>query len=218
MLPLLSTLAAAALVAGPSSAGAEVECQGVPNCTTVAGPWVQAAPQQYVDQYAATWGGNCPNGYELEGTDWNSPNPFQLDVYVQQISGLPVNGAGLGIMFLAVNQTNTTYTFQPLMGCENLTGQPQQPSAGGKRTRTLTKSLAPNRVKRFKHGCKGKEKLLGSGHAAGFFQVTPPKGKELRDVTVRRKVVKGEIRVKVRTGPRAGDDEKVAIQIHAFCR
>jgi hypothetical protein len=228
---LLILVAAGALVAlaAPGAAQAEVECkdqndQPIAGCVTFEGPWVSVPEPQTYGQVGATWNANCPqSGANAVGSDWNSPNPYAIDVFVQQISGTTVYEDALNVSFLATHSSGRAQTFQPLIGCQppgnslSAGGASAAAKRGSKPVRRVaTKTLRPNRLHRFTHGC-GKKKLLGSGSGVGFFQKRPPSVKELSDLRVRRSESGGKVRVRVKTGQLVGDDEKVRIQIHAVC-
>jgi hypothetical protein len=219
LLLVVSSLAAWGVVAG--TAAAAVECEDIANCTSVPNtPWVAVAPKQEPDDYGATWTVNCPAGSQAVGSDWNAAgNQNNLSVYVQQGSGVLVYGLLPSEYFLAVNHTPRKVSFQPLVGCQPINAASAGAAGfGGVVRRVVSHRLRPSRIATFTHSCRAGERLVHSGSGVGFFQRRPPSRRELRDVTVSREQGRRLIAVRVKTGPRVGDDERVRLQIHATCR
>ncbi len=225
---LLASIAVGALIAATPPAMGEVECAGAQNCVTQAGPWVNVPSQTQPDQFGAMWGANCTNG-EAVGSDWNPDpdhNPFDLDVFVEQGSGILIYGQGIGEEFLSVNRTRKAETFQPLIGCQTFSAaaaatQARALASGQAppvKRRISTHRIKPRRVRTFTRHCRAGEHLVDSGAGVGFFTARPPSDRELRDLHIRRKEHGNEVRVTVRTGRRVGDNERVQLQLHALCQ
>ena len=203
------------------TAAAEVECEGIANCTSVPNtPWVAVLPPQAPDTYGATWTVNCPTADVAVGSDWNVVgNQNKLSVYVQQGSGVLVYGQPQGAYFLAVNNVTKPVSFQPLVGCQPLSAARAAQVAGPRAVRRIkSRGLRPDRTRTFTHGCRAGERLVTSGLGVGFFQKGPPSARELRDLEVSREQGRRRVAVRVKTGSRVGDDERVRLQIHAVCR
>jgi hypothetical protein len=229
---------AAALVAAPA-ASAKVECQGVANCTTVAGPWVAVTKPTDPTDYGAMWTGFCPTESMVAGTDWAVPDPTHagyLDVYIEQASGAPIYGIN-GLSFIALNRTAKPLTFQPLIGCQPFDSAAARASTAGRsRSKTVgctltdprcareqrvaVHDLRPGRVFTFTHRCRKGERLVRGGSGVGFFEKRPPSRRELAEVEVSRRErrgARGRMTVRIRTGAHVGDDERVQAQVHTFC-
>jgi hypothetical protein len=217
-LTVVASVCVLGALALPSSSAAEVECVGIQNCTTVTGPWVAVPPQQQLDEFDVTWGMVCPPGFSLQGSDWTAPNRFNFIVFLEQLSGFTIFGQQAGVKFIAANVTSGPLSLRTMVGCRPTSSARAAQSEGGRTTRIVTRRLQAGRVHRFGHGCRRGERLLASGHGVGFFQDSPPSARELRQLSSTRRERRGRVRVRVNTGPRVGDDERVEVQIHAVCR
>jgi hypothetical protein len=230
VIPLARLLLAAGVcgvltLAGASPALADVECtntyngQPIANCTTLTGPWVAVPAVQRTDQPTiANWASTCPSGNAV-GADYQLETLFsQLSVYVYLDAGVTVYSRSNGVAFLAVNTVSrAAVSFRPLTGClrESAAAVGQGRSI---RRRIATRRLRPGRARTYSHGCRSGERLVSGSAGVGFFQRRPPTARELRQLRVRHGLRRGRVRVRVRTGKLVGDDERVALQIHAVCR
>jgi hypothetical protein len=209
----------AALVAAPG-ASASVECDGVPDCRSVEGPWV-AVPSLDDASDVVIWDVRCPNGTSLAGSDWVADSTRAgLAVAAEQFPDLELY-SGVDLAFIGLNQTRTARTFQPLIGCQNSAGSTRAVAAGapnGPTRRIVTRTVRPERRAVYRHRCPGGERLVRSGSGVGFFEDDSPTARELADLEVTRTQRNGRVRVRVETGDLVGDDERVRIQIHAICR
>jgi hypothetical protein len=159
------------------------------------------------------------------------------------VSRDPGSGTGLpqGADFLGTNNSLTVWdgvwtgtnprdiSFQPLIGCIPAPSQAPgtasrrahapRPPRGSERRRVRVKSveLQPSRVIDVTHGCSKGERLASHRHAVGFFSEQPPTRAEMNDVAVTVRKKHNRLAVHVVTGPHAGDDERVSLQIHATC-
>jgi hypothetical protein len=70
----------------------------------------------------------------------------------------------------------------------------------------------------FSHRCRPGERFVHSASGVGFFKDQPPSARELRDVKIDHRERHGRAVVRGTTGRRAGDNERVALQIHVTCR
>jgi hypothetical protein len=224
MLPFVLVLA----VMAPSAA-AEVECQNqdgsqIPGCTSVQGPWLQNQPTPEGDpnEYGVRWFMNCLGGRVVLGTDWDAPSSAVdvQTVFIWQLFHQLLRDNTFGLEFVGVNLTERVLTFMPLVGCGALTTAAKARSAAiqAKGRRTITHNLRPNREVTFRHGCGPRQRYLHSTSGVGFFEDQPPSARELREVRVQHRERGGRAIVKVSTGRRAGDDERVALQVHVYCR
>jgi hypothetical protein len=223
-LRLLPFVVVLAVMAPP--AAAEVECQDASGCTRVQGPWVQNKPMGPSDPNGyVIWTMACPSGHVVFGTDWDAADStaqhFQ-SVYIPQPFHMRLTGLLLfSVEFLGVNHyTEGVLTFMPLIGCvgDPLAARARAAGILARRHRTFTHNLRPNREVTFRHGCRRGQRYLHSTSGVGFFKDQLPSARELRDVRVQHRERRGRAIVKVTTGRRAGDDERVALQIHVHCR
>jgi hypothetical protein len=223
LLPLLVVLG----VTAPPAA-AEVECRfmdgtSIPGCTSTGGPWVSVPKQSDPNDFGAIWTMECATGQSVVGTDWDAPSFLQrslLHIYIRQFSNQGVYGNVPGVDFLAVNGTPNSRTFMPVIGCASGPAAAKARVAGFRRAtqRTVTHNLRPSRTVTFRHKCRRGERLAHSNSAVGFFKEQRPSARELADVMVDHRQRRGRAIVKVATGRRAGDNERVAVQVHVTCR
>jgi hypothetical protein len=225
LLPLVTLLVVAGVTAPP--AAAEVECQfqdgtPIPGCTSSEGPWVSVPKETVANTYGAIWTASCPTGSDMVGTDWNAPTFTQmslLHIYIRQASNQGIYGLVSGTDFLAVNGHTEALSFQPLLGCTANNAARARSSGFSRATqRTVTHNLRPSRMVTFRHRCRRAEQLAHSASAVGFFKEQPPSARELRDVKIVHRQRRGRAIVQVTTGRRAGDNERVALQVHVTCR
>jgi phage FluMu protein Com len=225
---LVVSIAAAASVAAPSSSAASAECARLSNCETLTGPWVVVPFASDGQPPDAQWEMYCPPGppyRNVLGTDWNLNLPFQINVFINQNSGFPIYNDSSSAIFFATNTSNEPGSFQPLIGCQinPLSFSARNATAGASAgaqavNRVATKRLGPGRTRTYSHRCQRGEKLLKVETGIAFFKQKPPSAKELNGLLVERENHRNKIRVKVRTGRKAGDNEPVFLQIHALCR
>lgn len=212
-------LAVGALAAGPALAADE--CDGLPVCLPVAGPWV-VVPAAGVDYELA-----CPlAGYVIGGTDARVV-ARDVDVSFRGESGSPI-GPGVttrrSAVFNAVRAFagRGTTSFQPFIGCIPTRG-------GGGRALTGAAAIKPtqavrsvvvnaavrSRSKTVRVACPAGSQLVGSTHAAAFRQTVPPSAAQLGAVRVRRAVVDGVVVASITTSDAAGP--RAEVQVRALC-
>lgn len=224
LLRLLPLLVVLGVVAPP--AAAQVECQDmnglqISGCISTDGPWVSAPPRTGDNQYAGVWEVDCQPNQALVGTDWTTPSFLQLGdllVYIQQFGAQRLFGDAPGALFLAVNPKTAARSFMPSIGCLPSSATAGARAAGFRAPRTFTHNLRPGREATHRHRCRRGERLVHSTTGVGFFKEQPPSARELRDVEVDHRQRRGRAIVTVTTGRRAGDNERVALQIHVTCR
>ncbi len=215
----LLLVSCAALAVAPA-ASAEVECDGIPRCTTATGPWV-SVPTIDDPWDVVIWDVRCTGGASAAGSDWVADSTRAgLEVAVQQFPSIDLY-SGPDLDFIGVNQTRTARSFQPLVGCQSNAGSARAGAAGapnGDTRRIVTRTVKPGRLAVYRHRCRRGERLVRSALGVGFFEDDPPTPAELADIDVTRMQRNGRIRVRVETGDSVGDDEQVRLQIHAICR
>lgn len=219
---VVAALAAGALAATATPAGATTECDGLPICVPVAGPWVSVAPANGVEFQLS-----CPRGFVVAGLD-SELSVRPIDVWFRGLNGSPVSPgrttareAIFGASY--VGEGAPAPTFRPHVGCVPTSG-------GGSRIPTAVGAYPPARavVRRVRDvflklgrqhvtlGCPGGERLVGGTHAVGFFSTAPPSGRAVRSVAVTRALRGGHVVVDVRTGP-AAVAAHGTIQVAAIC-
>ena len=233
---LLAGLLAAAIGAGVGvpAANAGSECEGLPECIRVVGPWV-SVPAGPVPTYFRV---RCPGrGQTVGGLDADLPRGRGgVDVTFLGALGGPIGPGittGRDVVFVALAMVPRAVTFRPLLGCIPATG-------GGGRSRTSYQPsrrlhavaqpavVGPTLVRRVKtvrlrdearqtvsHACRPKERLLSSSSAIAFRTRTAPTAAQLRSVRVSDRRVGARVVATVRGRPPAG--MRVELQIHAMC-
>jgi hypothetical protein len=157
-------------------------------------------------------------------------SPFKL--YVTRWLG----GSGDGLTstgtarFFAVNFALVGVSIKPIVGCVAIPlgaavgdGQPPQLAVGDGRQpepiiRVREVELSPSRTATHEHRCQPGERLVGGEPGVLFHKEEAPSAREIRQVKVVHHVTRDRIRVRVRTGPDVGDDERVTLQMIAHCR
>jgi hypothetical protein len=231
---LVALVTAAALVVAAPSGAATRECLLLPQCTSVAGPWVVFSPLGQIPIPAGTAVG-CPdsaNGgmqlpvgsdYELDGP--GGPGGSFINVNVTRF----MPGPGVGLItgsvayFWAVSLSRDSGAFRPHVGC---IPRPTAQAAGIARAqalpasvvRTRTMRLRPSRTVRASHRCRRGEPLVHGLAGVRFHRERAPTAREIADVTVTHRTRDGRVHARVRTGPAVGDRERVTLQIIAICR
>jgi hypothetical protein len=217
--PLIPLVLLGCVAAAAAPASAEVECEGIDNCTTQQGPWIAVPVKTAPDSWQAAWTGQCTGDAQIAGSDWNSANPNSLDIFVEQTTKDPIYDESDLLLLVAANRGTTARSFQPLLGCIPAQAASGRAAAGRNAVlRVSAHRLSPGDRVAFTHRCRRGERLMKSGSSVGFFQKRPPSGRELAGLEVRHRQRGGRARVEVRTGPRAGDDERVELQVNLHCR
>lgn len=232
---LLVGLLAAALGAGERApvASAGTECEGLPECIRVVGPWV-AVPLGPVPTYFRV---QCPGrGQTVGGLDADLPRGGGVDVTFLGALGGPVGPGittGREIVFVALATRPRPAAFRPLLGCIPAAG-------GGGRSRTsfepmrrlaavtrpavvgpvLTRRVKTVRLREAarqtaSYSCRSAERLLGFSTAIAFRTRAAPSTAQLGSIRANGRRVGGRIVVTVRGEPPAG--VRVELQIHAVC-
>jgi len=232
----LTALLAAAVGSGVGApaASAGTECEGLPECIRVVGPWV-SVPAGSTPTYFRV---RCPGpGQTVGGLDADFPRGGGgVDVTFLGALGGPVGPGittGREVVFVAFATRPQAGTFRPLLGCIPASG-------GGGRSRTSyvpTRRLAavarpgavgPVLTRRVKtvqlregarqsisHSCRPTERLLSFSTALAFRTRTAPSTARLTSVHASARRVDGRVLVTVRGRPPAG--VRVELQVHAVC-
>jgi hypothetical protein len=217
--------AAAASVAAPAGAG--TECEKLPVCIRVVGPWVQVPAAESPTYYRLS----CPGrGQTIGGLD--ADRSGRVDVTFLGALGGPVSPGvttGRDADFVARSARGIA-AFRPRLVCIPANG-------GGGRSRTVyepPRSLTAavpvepviRRVKtvrvrgaptqRVSHGCRPGERLLSFSHAIAFHSKRAPSAATLASVRATSRRAGRRVIVTIRTaGLPSG--LQVEVQIHALC-
>lgn len=225
----VAVVAAVVAVMAPSAAAQTRECLLLPQCTSVAGPWVVFSPLGPKPLPAGTTV-DCPDDpqqlpvgsdYELDG-----PGAPWQDVMVTRAMTAP--GVGLitdntAYFWALALSPNSSGAFRPHVGCipwPKGQAAPQTATAQTAATsvvRTRTTRLRPSRTVRSSHRCLPGERLVRGLAGVRFHRERPPTARELRDVTMTHRTRGRRVHARVRTGPTVGDHERVTLQVLAIC-
>jgi hypothetical protein len=225
---LCALVVAGAALAVVTPAGGANECDGLMVCIPVAGPWVVVPSSTGVPRERVEFQLTCPRGYVVGGTDARvSLRP--IDVGFIGTVGSPVNPGittSRSAVFLGTyvgRSSGTAPTFKPFIGCMPTAG-------GGSRVPTSVSQLRPGRpatlrakTVRLRPGsttvtqrCASGERLVGGGHAFGFFTRTPPSASLVAGVSGSQRITGENVAVRV-----SGDAElagvRAVVQVQALC-
>lgn len=228
--------ALAALAPGAqSSARAGTECNGLPICIPVAGPWVKIPPQSGTRRLPTYYHQSCPGGSVIGGLDAEVTHR-SIELSFAGTLGGPISPGVTTATAAVFAGTETSAlslptAFKPLLGCI--------PGGGGGRGRTtrppsrsLTSAAAERgdptvrRVKTFRllagrstsgsHGCRRDERLVSFAHAIAFHMKRAPTARQLSGVDAQANARGGRIRVTGRAGP-VVSGLRVRVQVQAVC-
>lgn len=234
--PFLAVLVAAALGSGVGAptASAGTECEGLPECIRVVGPWVSVSAGPTPTYFRV----RCPGpGQTVGGLDADYPRGGGgVDVTFLGALGGPVGPGittGRDIVFVAFATRPRAGTFRPLLGCIPATGGGGRSRTSYEPRRTLSAVARPaavgpvltRRVKTVRladiarqsmsHRCRPAERLLSFSTAIAFRTRTAPSTARLGSVSASARRVGSRVLVTVRGRPPAG--VRVELQIHAVC-
>jgi hypothetical protein len=220
-------LAAAAVVAGAAHpAAARNECNGLPICVPVAGPWVVVPTGKGVPRPRVDFQLSCPRGYIVGGLDADLSHRA-IDISFSGTMGAPVN-PGITTSRAAVFSAIFTGggvaapSFRPHIGCMPASGGGGIPTLAAyyppgrptlRRVKELT--LFPQQRVRVVDACAPGERLLAASHAIGFWLEQPPPASLVHRISAARTVRNGRISVAVRTGPLG--PARAMVQVLALC-
>jgi hypothetical protein len=225
-LVLLAALAAAAAAFGVAPAGATNECNGLPICVAVAGPWVLVpvarTPQRPHVEFRMT----CPKGYVAAGLDAELSDRA-IDVSFSGRLGAPVN-PGItterAVVFfgLYAGAGAKAPSFRPHIGCMPASGGGGIPTLaavyppGKPVVRRVTETtLYAGRKLRVFAACAPGERLVGAAHAVAFWTPQPPTAALAAQVSAVQ-AVRGE-RVRVDVTTRKLGSARALLQVAAVC-
>ena len=230
-----AAVAAALAPAAQPDAHAATECNGLPVCIPVAGPWVKVPPQSGSARRPTYYHQSCPAGSVIGGLDAEVTHR-SIELSFGGLLGGPISPGvttATAAVFAATETSRLPLptAFKPLLGCV--------PGGGGSRGRTLrppTRSLTSGaaergdptvrRVKSFRlrsgrtttasHRCGPDERLVSFAYAVAFHQKRAPTARQLDDVEARGSASDGRIRVTARAGALLRG-LRVRVQVQAVC-
>jgi hypothetical protein len=176
---IVAVVSALAVAALPGTASAANECNGVPKCIPIEGPWV-AVPTHGEVVFALS----CPHGQGIiAGTDADASS---LDVRVtfDGILGAPVafgRTTHSSVLFRGVSARHKEGSFKPAIGCipspasvRNTIAAQQTPVGPPLDLRFKTVSLKPGTQTTVTVSCPAGELLVDSWSATAFNSSSPP--------------------------------------------
>jgi hypothetical protein len=168
-----------AVLVVPGTAGAQNECQGVPTCIPVEGPWV-VVPASGEVEFALS----CPQGKGIvAGTDVLASS---LDVHVTFDGnlGAPIaygRTTSTGVLFRAVSGRHRLGSFKPFIGCIPAPASVRntiaaKPTPAGPPLQLVSKlvRLSPGNQKVVTLGCPSGQALVDSWSTPSFDTVNEP--------------------------------------------
>ena len=172
-------VAALAAIAVPGTAGAQNECNGVPTCVPVEGPWV-VVPANGEVIFALS----CPQGKGIvAGTDALASS---LDIHATFDGnlGAPIafgRTTTTGVLFRAVSGRHHAGSFKPFIGCipapasvRNTIAAKPSPTGPPLQLESRVVKLNPGYQKVFTIGCPPGEALVDSWSTPAFDSINEP--------------------------------------------
>lgn len=178
-LPLLLAAGARAAVAPPVSIASPKECNGLPRCIAVPGPWVAVPASGGVDYLL-----QCPGGKGIVGGTDALVTSQAIQVSFDGIPGSPVSfgrTTNYEVLFRAVAADHRAGAFQPFIGCiptqgstRTTTGVAVEPLGPPLTLVAKTVALVPGAARSGALACPSGERLADSWTATAFGTALPP--------------------------------------------
>jgi hypothetical protein len=220
---LLGALVAAlAVLAVPGLAGAAGECNGIPRCIPVEGPWV-AVPANGEAKFML----QCPQGRGIiAGTDAQGSSQ-DIRATFDAILGAPVafgRSTNSTALFRAVSAHHHAGLFKPFVGCipaptavRNTIATKAKPLGAPLDLRAVTLKLTPGFQRTVTLGCPNGESLVDSWTATAFGSLNPPSPALASAVTVKSQIVKGQARMTIFASEALPRAAQAQLQIGVRC-
>ena len=216
---LVAALAAAAVTGGATAAG---ECNGIPRCIPVEGPWV-AVPANGEAKFLL----QCPQGRGIiAGTDAQASSQ-DVRATFDAILGAPVafgRSTNSSVLFRAVSAHHRAGLFKPFIGCipaptavRNTIATKASPLGAPLDLRAVTLTLTPGFQRTVTLGCPNGEALVDTWSATAFGAATPPSPALATAVTVKSKIVKGQARLTIFASEALPRAAQAQLQIGVRC-
>ena len=196
---LVTLLAVAAL---PGPAGAANECNGIPSCLPVEGPWVAVPARGEV-----VYGLACPQRKGIiAGTDGLATSS-DIRASFDGILGSPVafgRTTNTAVLFRAVSAHHRAGAFKPFIGCiptpsavRNTTAAKATPIGPPLDLRFASLQVKPGFQRVVKLSCPAGETLVDSWNATAFSTAKPPAPGLASAIKVQSHVIGGRVQVSV---------------------
>jgi len=176
MVVLVASLAAAAL---PGTSSAANECNGIPRCVPIEGPWV-SVPRDGEVVFAL----QCPHKQGIVGGTDADASSIDIRVSFDGIPGSPVafgRTTHTQALFRAVSAHHAGGAFKPAIGCipapssvRNTIAAKPTPSGPPLDLKFTNVPLTPGAQKTVTISCPQGESLVDAWSATAFDSATPP--------------------------------------------
>jgi hypothetical protein len=216
-----------ALMAGSAPAQAADECDGLMVCVPVAGPWVAVPVGTSVPRPHVEYQLRCPRGHIVGGLDAELTDRGIDITFIGEL-GSPVNPGittSRAVVFVAsyVGSSARAPTFRPHIGCMPASGGGRVPTAvaailkpGNPTIRRVQTAPVRPGTRTVASGCRGREVLVGAGHAFGFPGRRPPTESAVALVRGSQAISGQRVLVRARGDAELGRIRAV-VQVHAVC-
>jgi len=219
---LLACLGALAAAAGSGVAGAADECNGIPRCIPVEGPWVSVPPSGEVKFLL-----QCPQGRGVvAGTDALADTQDVRSTF-DAILGSPVSfgrSTSSVVLFRAVSAHHRAGLFKPFIGCipspsavRNTIATKATPVGAPLDLRALTLKLTPGFQRTITVACPSGEALVDTWTATAFTGQSPPSPALASAVTVKSRIVKGSARLTIFASESLPRAAQAVLQVGVRC-
>lgn len=211
---VLLVAAVPALAGGvPSTGAATNECDGLPVCVPVAGPWVVVPTTGAVPRTTVRFQLSCPPGHVVGGLDAELTDR-SIDLSFAGRLGSPVNpgiSTQRAALFTAIyaGPGAAAASFRPHLGCIPSAGgggriptalsavfKPGEPTVN----RVSTVRVQAGATRRVVRRCNRGERLVDGWHALAFRSGTPPTAAQVNALSATRSVRADRIVVSARGG------------------
>jgi len=212
-------LAAAAM---PGGAGAAGECNGIPRCIPVEGPWV-SVPANGESKFLL----QCPQGRGIvAGTDAEASSQ-DVRASFDAILGSPVSfgrSTSTSTLFRAVSAYHRAGLFKPFIGCipaptsvRNTIATKASPPGAPLDLRAVILKLTPGFQRTVTLACPNGESLVDSWSATAFASVVPPSPALASAVQVKSRIVKGHAELTIFASEALPRSAQAQLQIGVRC-
>jgi hypothetical protein len=215
-------VAALTVLAAPGVAGAAGECNGIPRCIPVEGPWV-AVPANGEAKFML----QCPQGRGIvAGTDAQASSQ-DVRATFDAILGAPVSlgrSTNSAALFRAVSAHHHAGLFKPFIGCipapsavRNTIATKASPLGAPLDLRAVTLRLTPGFQRTVTLACPNGETLVDSWTSTAFGSTVPPPPALASAVTVKSRIVKGQARMTIFASEALPRSVQAQLQIGVRC-
>jgi hypothetical protein len=214
--------AALAVLAVPGVGGAAGECNGIPRCIPVEGPWVAVPPNG-----EAKFMLQCPQGRGIvAGTDALADTQ-DVRATFDAILGSPVSfgrSTSTAVLFRAVSAHHRAGLFKPFVGCipaptsvRNTIATKAMPLGAPLDLRAVTLKLTPGLQRTLTVACPNGESLVDSWNATAFTGANQPSPALASAVRVNSRIVKGRAQLQIFASEALPRSAQAELQIGVRC-